>query len=63
MQKNQIIIIIIIVLLCVIVMQKPILPFIAFNNVIYKCTLKIPSLSSSFLHTTRHFKHPGTREE
>lgn len=52
MQKNRIIIII---LWCVIVAQKPILPYFASNNVIYKCTLKIPPLSSSFLHTHKAF--------
>jgi hypothetical protein len=62
MQKNQIIIII---LWCVIVVQKPILPYIASNNVIYKMYVEnSPHFLPPFFYThTRHFKHMGTREE
>lgn len=60
MQKNWIIIIIII-LLCVIVAQKPILPYIASNNVTYKCTRKFPHFP--FYTPLGILSNPGTREE
>jgi hypothetical protein len=58
MQKNWIVTII---LLCVIVVQKPILTYIASNNAIYKCTWKFPHFP--FYTPLGILSNPGTREE